>query len=69
MFFSKSENVKSESEEEPEIKSDITVGVCVPKEKQKVKRKLPTEGDQSKKVKNNIKKKKSLSHNWNVSDI
>jgi len=67
--YSKSENVKSESEEEAEVKCDIIVGVNKSKKTpQKVKRKLSTNGDQNNKVKSSLKKKKSLSQNWKVSD-
>lgn len=45
------------------------MGVSIPKVKQQVKRKLPSNGDHNIKIKNSIKKKKSVSHNWNVSDV
>lgn len=66
-FYSKSENVKNESEEETDDKNDIVVGVSTPKVVQKVKRKLSINDDQNKKVKSSLKKK-SLSQNWKVSD-
>lgn len=66
-FYSKSENVKNESEEETDDKNDIVVGVRTPKVVQKVKRKLSINDDQNKKVKSSLKKK-SLSQNWKVSD-
>jgi len=66
-IYSKSENVKNESEEEAEIKTDIVVGISTPKETQQLRRKLSI-NDQNKKVKSSIKKKKKLSQNWTVSD-
>lgn len=67
-FYSKSENVKSESEEETDVKNDIIVGVNTPKETQKVKRKLSISDDLNKKKVKSSLKKKSLSLNWKVSD-
>lgn len=69
IFYSKPGNVKNESEEDAEVKSDIIVGVITPEEKPQVKRKLPKNDDETIKIKNSIKKKKSLSNNWKVIDI
>lgn len=63
-----SENIKNESEEEVEVKEDIILSVSQPKEIKKVKRKLSINGDQDKKIKSSLKKKKSLSTSWTVSD-
>lgn len=65
---SKSQNIKNESEEEVEVKEDIILSVSQPKEIKKVKRKLSINGDQDKKIKSSLKKKKSLSTSWTVSD-
>lgn len=67
LYYSISENVKNESEEEVEVKSDIIVDVSKPQKTQKIKRKLPINNDQNK-VKSSLKKKKSISQNWQVSD-
>jgi hypothetical protein len=68
-FYRKSKNIKNEeSEEEVEIKNDIIVGVSQPKETQKVKRILSINDHQNKKIKSSMKKKKSFSSNWTVSD-
>lgn len=67
-FYRKSENIKNESEEEVEIKNDIIVGVSQPKKTLKVKRKLLINGNQNKKIKSSLTKKKKLSSNWTVSD-
>lgn len=68
-FYRKSDKVKSESEEESEIKTDIIVGISTPKQTQKVKRKSSLKNDQNNKiVKHSLKKKKSSSQNWTVSD-
>lgn len=69
IFCSKPANVKNESEEDAEIKNDITVGASTPEDKPQIKRKLSINADHTKKIKNSIKKKKSLSHNWKVIDI
>jgi len=63
-FYRKSKAVKDESDEEAEVKNNIVVGVNIPNETQNIKRKLPTNSV----LKNSIKKKKSLSNNWKVSE-
>jgi hypothetical protein len=73
--------VKDESDEEAEeVKDDTIIGTSIPNKTQNIKRKLPIEDIQNNKrklpingVKNNklkptIKKKKSLSNNWKVSE-
>lgn len=60
--------VKDESDEEPEVKNDITVGVNIPNKTQIIKRKLPVNGVTNNQLKPSIKKKKSISNNWKVSD-
>lgn len=60
--------VESDDEAEEDIKNDIVADINIPIKTNNVKRKLPINGDKNNKLKPTIKKKKSISNNWEVSE-